>query len=67
MIQGIKMSNFPPNNIANNSEDLYVCPDRVSPGDEPRDITAVKDLYVPFDGSNKAVHLQKKSIWIGHV
>lgn len=43
----------------NASTDLYKCADRVSPGDEPKDITFIKEMYIPFDVSNKAVHLRK--------
>ena len=43
----------------NDSTDLFECADRVSPGDEPRDITSIKELYLPFDVTNKAVHIRK--------
>lgn len=47
------------NRTVNKSENIFQCADRISPGDEPRDITAIKELYIPFDTSNKATHLQK--------
>tara|TARA_B100000446_G_scaffold137825_1_gene130288 strand:+ start:800 stop:1876 length:1077 start_codon:yes stop_codon:yes gene_type:complete len=43
----------------NASTNLYKCADRVSPGNEPKDITFIKEMYIPFDVSNKAVHLRK--------
>lgn len=43
----------------NQTTNLYKCADRVSPGDEPKDITFIKELYIPFDVSNKAVYLRK--------
>lgn len=52
-------SRFPPGSVANNTVDVYQCADRVSPGDEPRDITSTKHLYVPLDTSNWSVHLRK--------
>ena len=51
-------STFPPDGQPNRTENLFVCADRVSPGDEPKDITNQKDLYLPFDVKNKAVHLR---------
>lgn len=50
---------FPPGSQPNKSQDIFKCADRVSPGDEPKDITAVKELYIPFDTTNKATHLRK--------
>ena len=46
-------------NSVNSSTGIFKCADRVSPGDEPRDITAIKALYIPFDISHNAVHLRK--------
>lgn len=50
---------FPPGNVANKSEDIFQCADRISPGDEPRDITSTKHLYLPLDTSNSSVQLRK--------
>lgn len=43
----------------NESQNLFTCADRVSPGDQPRDITSIKSMYIPFDVKNKATHLRK--------
>jgi hypothetical protein len=43
----------------NKSKNIFKCADRSSPGNEPRDITAYKELYLPFDTSLKATHLRK--------
>ncbi|MBX2849704.1 MAG: hypothetical protein KTR16_15380 [Acidiferrobacterales bacterium] len=43
----------------NKTTDLFACADRVSPGDEPRDITSIKHLYIPFNISNEAVHVRR--------
>jgi hypothetical protein len=43
----------------NSSVGIFKCADRVSPGDEPRDITTIKERYIPFDVTNKVVHLRK--------
>lgn len=40
----------------NASENIFVCPDRVSPGQQPRDITAIKERYLPFDATNSTTH-----------
>lgn len=52
-------TSFPPGNLANKTEDIFECADRISPGDEPRNISAVKHLYLPFDTSNSSIHLRK--------
>lgn len=52
-------ANFPPRNLANQTENVFKCADRVSPGDEPRNISSVKNLYLPFDTSNTSVHVRK--------
>lgn len=52
-------SRFPPGNVANKSVDIFQCADRVSPGDEPRDITSTKHLYLPLDTSNSSVQIRK--------
>lgn len=43
----------------NSSIDIFKCADRISPGDEPRDITTIKALYIPFDSTYKAIHSRK--------
>lgn len=43
----------------NESKNLFKCADRVSPGDQPRDITSIKSMYLPFDVKHKATHLRK--------
>jgi hypothetical protein len=50
---------FPPGNVANKSQNIFLCEDRISPGDEPRDITNTKHLYLPFKTSNSSTHLRK--------
>lgn len=42
----------------NHSENIFKCADRVSPGDDPKDITAIKELYLPLDVSYKATHVR---------
>lgn len=43
----------------NKTTGLFTCADRVSPGDEPRDITSIKHLYIPFEVSNEAIHVRR--------
>jgi hypothetical protein len=42
----------------NNSENIYKCADRVSPGDDPRDVTSIKEKYLPLDAFNKSTYLR---------
>lgn len=43
----------------NESQNLFTCADRIFPGDEPRGITSIKSMYIPFDVKNKATYLRK--------
>lgn len=46
-------------NSVNESENLFKCADRVSPGDDPRDISTIKEKYLPFDSAHSATFLRK--------
>lgn len=54
------MGNAAASNISvNDSEDMFECEDRTSPGDTPKDITAIKHLYLPLDAINKFRHTRR--------
>ncbi len=44
------------NASVNDTEGMFECADRTSPGHTPKDITAIKHLYLPLDALNKIRH-----------
>ncbi len=54
------MGNTATGNISvNDSEGMFECADRTSPGHTPKDITAIKHLYLPLDALNKFRHTRR--------
>jgi hypothetical protein len=47
------------NQPVNRSEGIFKCADRVSPGDMPRDITSLKQRYLPLDVTRDAIHARR--------
>jgi len=43
----------------NSLTNIFQCADRVSPGDNPRNITSIKEKYIPFDVSHQETYLRR--------